>query len=387
MTRDPNWPSGMTKRGRVYYANFRFEGELIRERLSPDLTVAKEMLAELRHRLYRRSIGDIGNDYSLSKLTEEWIRSISQKLKPKTVLRYQVNLNNVLRLVPSDSVASLNHDRIEDFRFLRLQESIGDREIKPQTINKDVAALSNMFNWAVERKKIGSNPVIGLSKLPEFPRESRALEPEEVDAILKCTSEHWRRVFYAYFTSGTRKMELANAVFSDVDWKSRELIVRAGNSKNRRERRIPLDDRLYEIISQQKENADQRKPGKWSDAKTTRRIAELFSKRHIFVTTANTPLGGNVYRAFMSACKRAEISIATPDSDGEIVEAVSLHSTRHTFASNLILNGADPRSVQQLLGHRTLDMTMKIYAKLFDGQKRSAISKLSIASDLTFKNE
>ena len=172
-----------------------------------------------------------------------------------------------------------------------------------------------------------------------------------------------------------------------MDWNLKELIVRASNSKSRRERRIPIDNRLFDIIVGQKENANRRQPGKWADAKTTKRIGELFTKRHIFVTTANTPLGGNIYREFMKACIRAGVITSTADGDGKIVEVVSLHSTRHTFASNLILNGADPRSVQQLLGHRTLDMTMKIYAKLFDGQKRGAISKLSIASDLTFTNE
>ena len=387
MTKNPKLPSGMIKRGRVYYANFRFDGDLIRRSLSSDLAVAKEMLAELRHRLYRHSVGDISNDYALKKLSEEWIRSISQNSRPKTVLRYQQHLNHILRLVPSESVAGLNYDAIEDFRFLRLQETVGKREITPQTVNKDVAALSNMLNWAVERKKIGANPITGIPKLPEYPKESRALEPEEVSAILKCSTEHWRRVFYAYFASGTRKMELANSLFTDVDWTLKELIVRASNSKNRMKRTIPLDDRLYDIIVGQKKKADQRQPGRWSDAKTTERIGELFTKQHIFVTTANTPLGGNIYREFMAACKRANVVTEKLGGDGAAAEVVSLHSTRHTFASNLILNGADPRSVQNLLGHRTLDMTMKIYAKLFDGQRRGAISKLSIAKELTFANE
>ena len=68
-------PSGIIKRGRVYYSNFRFEGKLIRGRLSPDLSVAKEMLIELRHRLYRNSIGDVSNDYQIKELSREWLVS------------------------------------------------------------------------------------------------------------------------------------------------------------------------------------------------------------------------------------------------------------------------------------------------------------------------
>jgi len=50
---------------------------------------------------------------------------------------------------------------------------------------------------------------------------------------------------------------------------------------------------------------------------------------------------------------------------------------RRTFATDLITSGAVPKSVQELLGHKTLDMTMRIYAKIHWGTKRSAVVKLS----------
>jgi len=384
---NPQLPAGLIKRNRVYYANFRFNGEHVRKALSPDLRVACEMLAELRHKQYRRSVGDIDNDYPLAKLVDEWLRSRSQELDVKSIVRYRQNLNNIQRLVCCESVADLNLDIIEDFRYERLQETYHGEPIKPQTVNKDVAALSTMLRWAIERGKIGKNPINGISKLREYPKESRALEPEEVHALMDCSTEFWRRIWYAYLTTGTRKSELANSLFTDVDWTLRELVIRASYAKSSRARRIPIDDRLFEIMLRQRENAQQRLPGKWSDQRTTDRIRELFTKQHVFVTTANTPLGGNVYREFRSSCKRAGINMTTKDAEGRVVEAVCLHSTRHTFASNLILNGADPRSVQELLGHRTLKMTMKVYAKLFAGQQRNAISKLSIAKGVTFTND
>ena len=287
--KNPELPSGMIKRGRVYYSHFRFRGKSIRGRLSPDLSVAKAMLTDLRHRLYRNSIGDISNDYELEKLALEWLRSAAQRLNEKTVLRYEQSLNHVHRLLRGSNVADLNHDVIEDFRGLRLLEKVRNGNVKPQTVNKDVAVLNNMLNWAMERGKIGSNPIAKISKLPEYPKESRALEPEEVEALLRCSTDHWRRIWYAYLASGLRKMELANTLFTDVDCKSQELIVRASYSKNGRQRRVPLDARLFEVMVHQKEKADQRQPGSWADKRITKRIKERFSRRHVFVTTANTP--------------------------------------------------------------------------------------------------
>jgi len=62
---------------------------------------------------------------------------------------------------------------------------------------------------------------------------------------------------------------------------------------------------------------------------------------------------------------------------------VDVHSLRRTFATELIVNGADPKSVQELLGHKTLVMTMKLYAKVKPQNKRQAVAKLSYGHGVT----
>ena len=100
--------------------------------------------------------------------------------------------------------------------------------------------------------------------------------------------------------------------------------------------------------------------------------------------TANTPCSqGGLYVAFMRCCKRAGIQTRTHDGEGRLVEHVDIHSLRRTFATNAIVNGADPKSVQEVLGHRTLEMTMKIYAKVKGASKRQAVARLSYATGAT----
>src|SRR5262249_44220623 len=93
----------------------------------------------------------------------------------------------------------------------------------------------------------------------------------------------------------------------------------------------------------------------------------------------NTPLThrSGLYKALLRCCKLADIQMQTVDASGRQVEHVDLHSLRRTFATGLIVGGADPKSVQELLGHRTLDMTMRIYAKVHNQTKRQALAKLS----------
>jgi integrase len=97
------------------------------------------------------------------------------------------------------------------------------------------------------------------------------------------------------------------------------------------------------------------------------------------VTEVNTPLNhaSTLWKAFMTWCKRAGIATPTLDTEGQVIEHVDLHSLRRTFATNLIAGGADPKSVQELLRDATLDMTMRIYAKIHTQTKRQGLGKLS----------
>jgi len=109
-----------------------------------------------------------------------------------------------------------------------------------------------------------------------------------------------------------------------------------------------------------------------------------FSQDHVFTTTQNTPLthGSGLYYAFMRCCTLAGIEIQTVGPDGP-EEHIDLHSCRRTFATDLIEAGADPKTVQELLGHKTLDMTMRLYAKIRGVTKRQAIARLSYGRGAT----
>src|SRR6516165_10505509 len=137
-------------------------------------------------------------------------------------------------------------------------------------------------------------------------------------------------------------------------------------AKSCRERRLPIDNGLWEILCRQKAGRESRRPGKGRTPKITEKVARRFSREHVFVSTQNTPLThrSGLYNAFMRCCQLAQIPTRTFDAEGNLVEHIDLHSLRRTFATNLIASGADPKSVEELLGHETLDMTMRLYAKI-----------------------
>jgi len=84
----------------------------------------------------------------------------------------------------------------------------------------------------------------------------------------------------------------------------------------------------------------------------------------VFTNRTGTPWSDrNLLYVFKRACKRAKI------------EDCSLHTLRHTFASRLVMAGVDLRTVQELMGHKDIQMTMR-YAHLSGDHKRQAIAVL-----------
>jgi integrase len=89
------------------------------------------------------------------------------------------------------------------------------------------------------------------------------------------------------------------------------------------------------------------------------------ARRFVFENGQNRPLHrpNTYYKETMKVYKRAG------------VEGANLHTLRHTFASHLIMKGVDPRTVQEYLGHSSLQIT-EMYSHLSKSHKREAINVL-----------
>jgi integrase len=368
-------PDGIRLRGGAYHADFYAGGRRVRKKLSRHLDVALTLLHELQARADRADFGLLDNDCALADLQKQYLRHCRQGLKPRSAERYELALDTIMPRLAATRAKQLRINDILAYREERLAEGIS-----PCTVNKEVGALATMLRWGVKPARLlGSNPIEGISPLPhDNPKEGRALSPEEVQRLLGKSPQPWRDIWYGFLVTGVRKEELASLTFADIDWDARELTVRGGVAKNHTGRRIPIDAGLWEILQRQLALKKDRRPGVGKTPKITTRCRALFSRDHVFVSTQNTPLThrSGLYHAFIRCLDLAGIQRQAKDADGQEIDHVDLHSLRRTFATSLIVAGADPKSVQELLGHKTLDMTMRIYAKINGQTKRQALGRL-----------
>ncbi|HEX5273022.1 MAG TPA: tyrosine-type recombinase/integrase [Gemmataceae bacterium] len=379
MPRKRKLPEGMYQRGRHYYADFYAGGRRVRKRLATDLDAAKQILVELRSRANKADFDLLDNDYPLDKLREQYLRHCQQCLGELSEVRYRQALDVILPRLPAKNVRQLSAGMVLTFRQERLAEGVC-----PGSVNYEVAALVRMLRWGVNPAKvIGSNPLAGLKALPHLrPKDGRALEPDEVRRLLEASPPHWRDIWYAYLVTGLRLRELARLTFDDVDGDARELVIRPHKAKGKRERRIPIDDGLWDVLKRVEADRPARKPA--ATSAFGQPLAGKFSDRHVFVSRNCVPLSrGGVYNAFAHYCERAGIATETFDAEGQPLEHVDVHSLRRTFATDLIVGGTDPKTVQELLGHKTLAMTMKLYAKVRPQNKRQAVGRLSYGKGVT----
>lgn len=386
MARKKELPDGMVERpGRGgYYADFQVNGKRIRKNLGTDLAAARQILTDLKARMYKADFGILDNDHPIEELRKRWITHCKQKLKPGTWERYEGCLDNILpALFPgirSPRVSQVTIAGVVAYRETRLAAGKS-----PRTVNAEVQALSCMLNYGVKPARlIQHNPLLELEPLPhDTPKDGRPLTGQEMQALFAASKPHWRDIWYTYGVTGFRASELIQMEFSPefVDWTNRELIIPKRITKKRREKRVPMDDHLFDILQQLDQERHQRKPGRGRTWKDTQKVIAKFTKTRIFVTTANTPLQRtNLYRTFIRCCEKAGIETRTYDEDGELLTHVDLHSLRRTFITEAISNGADPATVQQLAGHKTLNMTMNVYHKSSRQTRRAAIGKLSYAA-------
>ncbi|NQU25733.1 MAG: tyrosine-type recombinase/integrase [Candidatus Nealsonbacteria bacterium] len=365
-------PEGLAKRGGTYHADFSVGGKRIRKSLSRNLKTAKQLLIELRARAERGEFSLLDNNYLVADLEKQYLRSCQQALKPDTVDRYTHSLRSALAAMPT-RVSQITIAAILDYREQRLADGIA-----PGTINKDVKVTKGMFAWGVKAGLIKDNPLHGVRKLPDDnPKEGRPLSPDEVDRLLEASPPLYRDIWYCFVVTGMRKSELASLQFDDVDWEAREVLVRRSVSKTHTARRIPIDDHLWKILQGQRDGRDKREASERA-GEQGRAFRRRFTRDRVFVTRHNTPLDMRslLYSQLMLHCKQAGIETRHLGPDGHEVDHVDVHSLRRTFATGLIVNGADPKTVMELMGHRTLEMTMNLYAKVYTGTKREALGRL-----------
>lgn len=318
------------KRGK-WWIDYYFQGRRIRECVGPSKTLAREVrakrlaqIAEQRffpERVRRRITVAEWIDQQL-EATEKTHRAQRHRRIHGAFWKRKLGKMRLDAVRPEDITAA-----IAEIRATRA----------PATGNRYLAFLKRVFTTAQESGLVDSNPVRGV----EFAREPAGrilwLDDEREERVMEHLEPRDRALVQLAMNTGMRQGEQWRLRWPDVAlWRSLFL----ADTKNGTSRWVPLNEA----------------------AKVALRWLEAHRDPH-----SDRVCPGSAYQAahrFKIACKKAEL------------DGYTWHVLRHTFASRLMLVGVPPKTVQELMGHKTIQQTMR-YSHLAPSYLHEAVAKIS----------
>lgn len=277
----------------------------------------------------------------------------------KTVENYDRYLTRYFQQMKIQDVSQMSEQNVREFRlWLNRQSGTGNDSMKRRTQNYYMIALRAFLKFLRKRDIAAISPEkIELAKLPErqidliTSAELERLMQAPKDAFAKETDPHKARAYLRdtailelLFSTGLRVSELC-ALNSDIDLTRDELSVRG---KGEKVRVVFLSSAAKDAVRTYLKARDDMEEALFVDGRPNKlhRIIPRDVQRHLKAYVARAGI----------------MSIVTP------------HTLRHAFATDLLSNGADIRSVQQLLGHASINTT-QIYTHITDSHLREIHKK------------
>lgn len=213
------------------------------------------------------------------------------------------------------------------------------------TIARKLATLRSFYKFLVKTNRRSSNPLTAVRTPKQDKKLPRFLEYEEIKRLLETPPiETWlgardRAILETLYSTGIRVSELVALNMDDVDFLGEIVHIRG---KGKKERIAPISSSALQAIQHYMEFRNKR-----AQSNTN------FDTKVLFVNKHGHRLSTRSVRRKMD--KYLKMAGLDPN--------ISPHTLRHSFATHMLNNGADLRSVQELLGHQSLSTT-QVYTHL-----------------------
>lgn len=336
-----------------WWVDFRFNHVRYRKR-SPENSRAGALAYEsvLRHKLARgesisRGSGEPEQDQLFSEFAKKWFDEYvisNNKHSEQRSKKYVLN-STLIPFFGKMSVGKITSHHTEQFKAELLKRGVSNK-----TIKNYLTVLNKCLHTAYEWLQLeGAPPKIKWPK--STPMRTDFLSPDECELLLTHTEGIVREMILTALRTGMRQGEIKGLQWSSVDWENRSVTVRHSQDdrmrmlvapKSNRERHIPLDVDVYEMLYKRKRGTG-----------------------HVFLDADREPFDYHrMERRLTKAC------------EGAGLRRIGWHTLRHTFASHLATKGVPMTAVQQLMGHSNITTTMR-YSHLAPSTLRAAVEMLN----------
>ncbi|UCE59062.1 MAG: tyrosine recombinase XerC [Phycisphaerales bacterium] len=221
---------------------------------------------------------------------------------------------------------------------------LGTLSYSKSTIARKLATLRSFYKFCLRRGYVETHPLATIRTPKQDKRLPKYLEIEQINQLLGAPDTNTllgardRAMLEVLFSTGVRVSELVDLNFADVDFPNQTIRVRG---KGKKQRTAPIGPTAIAAIQ------------KYVELRRADARAARFDQEALFVNKHGQRLSTRSVRRkldkYLQECG--------------LDPSISPHTLRHSFATHMLNNGADLRSVQELLGHQSLSTT-QVYTHL-----------------------
>ena len=352
----------------TYQARFVDKFGKRRQKKSKKLQEVRQWLADATY-IDKHSDLDQATDMLVDAWFDYWIGIKKQTVRPNTVRNYSERYERNIKGVIGNKLLT----DVKPIHCQRIFSDMAEEGYKTTTIYQTRIALFNMFEFARENDVLISNPCKKSLKSdmgkPSDKKEALTIDVQKkfLEAVVGYSYENQYRFV---LQTGLRTGELIGLKWSDIDFENRTMKIertmeyrykvgewRIGPPKSKSGyRTIPLTDEAIRILENQRSKNKSLKlvPIEWKDT--------------VFLCRKGTPVKNSTYdTGLFKYCDRVGIP------------RFSMHVLRHTFATRCIEGGMKPKTLQKILGHSNIGITMNLYVHITEDEKHREIDLVADA--------
>ncbi len=320
-----------------YFIDYWAYGKRVREKVGPSKALAQAVY-------HKRMVEIIENKFfgvkkqvrmKFEDFVEEYV-NIHVKPNLKAYERSTVpSIKKLCSYFKGKFLHEISVKHVEQFKAIRREK------VSPATVNRQLAILKSMFNRAKEWDMYqGDNPVCKVKFFQENNQRVEYLREDEIKRIIEVSEDYLRPILIVAINTGMRRGEILALKWSDIDFQTGTIYIR--EAKSGKGRTVPMNNNVRNALSNMPSQLG---------------AGFIFTKR-------DGERRFDLRKPFDKALKNAGIT-----------RYFRFHDLRHTFASQLAMKGVSLNTIRDLLGHESLEMTMR-YSHLSPEHNRGAVTVL-----------